>query len=201
MARPGRPRQFDREAALQAAMLAFWERGYHDTSVADLKAAMGGISSASFYAAFGSKEALFQEVVELYRRTCGEVVSAFSAEQLSAPQRLQAGLEKAARMQTNASEHPRGCLTILCLPTCSERYDSVFGVLAEARAEVRSSIHSCIKAGIACGEFRADLDLTGAVTLVHGFLQGLSIQARDGCNLDVLLVGIQELLRGLQSAR
>ena len=68
MAARGRPRGFDRDSALRCAMLLFWERGYEATSISDLTAAMG-INSPSLYAAFGSKEALFRESIELYGRT------------------------------------------------------------------------------------------------------------------------------------
>ena len=75
MARTGRPREFDTEAALEGALLLFWEHGYEATSLTQLKAAMGGISTASFYAAFGSKEALFRAVVTRYLDTHGRVTA------------------------------------------------------------------------------------------------------------------------------
>ena len=61
----GRPRSFDREAALEQALRTFWEHGYDGTSVADLTRAMG-IGPPSLYAAFGDKRTLFEEVVESY---------------------------------------------------------------------------------------------------------------------------------------
>ena len=59
MAGRGRPRSFDRDAALRAAMKTFWERGYEGASMAALTDSMG-INSPSLYAAFGSKEKLFR---------------------------------------------------------------------------------------------------------------------------------------------
>ena len=58
MAQMGRPRSFDRDAAIEQALHLFWQQGYESTSLAQLKDAIaGGITAPSFYAAFGSKEA------------------------------------------------------------------------------------------------------------------------------------------------
>jgi AcrR family transcriptional regulator len=62
MAVIGRPRRFDRDAALEAAMFLFWRKGFAATSMNDLCDAMS-IGSPSLYAAFGSKEALYLEAV------------------------------------------------------------------------------------------------------------------------------------------
>ncbi|MFK4808772.1 TetR/AcrR family transcriptional regulator [Devosia sp. ZW T5_3] len=64
---PGRPRQFDRDAALAAAMRVFWRHGYAGASIGTLIAAMG-ISRATLYASFGDKETLFRKVMDLYER-------------------------------------------------------------------------------------------------------------------------------------
>src|SRR5260370_31472836 len=70
MAVVGRPRGFDRDTALEAAMFLFWRKGFAATSMNDLCDAMG-IGSPSLYAAFGSKEALYLEAVEYYLRAQG----------------------------------------------------------------------------------------------------------------------------------
>src|SRR5260370_36266445 len=62
---PGRPREFDADAALEQAMRLFWLKGYLGTSVSDLTEALG-ISRASLYAAFGSKDELFLAALERY---------------------------------------------------------------------------------------------------------------------------------------
>src|SRR5688572_25410961 len=80
VARRGRPRSFDREEALRRAMEIFWALGYEGATLTDLQEAMGGITAPSFYAAFGSKESLFREAVELYKKTQGAPIAKALAE-------------------------------------------------------------------------------------------------------------------------
>ena len=61
----GRPRTFDRETALDAAVDIFWRHGYEGASIADLTAAMG-VTPPTLYAAFGSKEDLYRQALARY---------------------------------------------------------------------------------------------------------------------------------------
>ena len=70
----GRPREFDREAALAQATRVFWAKGYEAASISDLTKAMG-IGSPSLYAAFGSKEALYAEALQLHREFPDQSIS------------------------------------------------------------------------------------------------------------------------------
>ena len=62
----GRARQFQEEAALEKAMLLFWEKGYEATSLSELTEVMG-LSRSSFYDTFGSKKALFISALNRYQ--------------------------------------------------------------------------------------------------------------------------------------
>ena len=62
-----RPREFDREVALERATCVFWAKGYASTSTEDLLAAMG-IGRQSLYNAFVDKRALYLEALERYKR-------------------------------------------------------------------------------------------------------------------------------------
>ena len=70
----GRPREFDRDTALQSAVDAFWRRGYEATSVADLVAATG-VNRASMYDTFGNKRELFIEVQNLLNTEINPMVA------------------------------------------------------------------------------------------------------------------------------
>lgn len=56
---------YDRDAALDAAMSIFWDKGYHATSLKDLEAALS-MKPGSIYAAFQCKENLYLLALERY---------------------------------------------------------------------------------------------------------------------------------------
>ncbi len=60
-----RPREFDMDQVLDAAMLAFWTHGYEATSLQDLIDATG-LQKGSIYKAFGDKHSLFVTVLRRY---------------------------------------------------------------------------------------------------------------------------------------
>ena len=63
----GRPREFDVEEALAAALKVFWRKGYEAATLSDLTEAMG-VTRPSLYCAFGNKEELFKKALDLYER-------------------------------------------------------------------------------------------------------------------------------------
>lgn len=195
MAQMGRPRSFDRDAAVDQALHLFWQQGYESTSLSQLKAAIGGgISAPSFYAAFGSKEALFQECAERYLSTYAQVTHCLWDTTLAPKQAVERALRQSARMQCERG-HPKGCMVTLAVMSApTPELASVTAPLTRSRAHTRAGIRACVERGIAAGEFGADADAASLTCVFDSFLQGFSPLARDGVSLKVMDAAISRLM-------
>ncbi|HDR9803617.1 MULTISPECIES: TetR/AcrR family transcriptional regulator [Burkholderia cepacia complex] len=180
MAERGRPRSFDKEAALDRAMEVFWRLGYEGASMTDLTAAMG-IASPSLYAAFGSKEALFRQALEHYRATEGQEIWGGVERAASAYDAVQSYLMDTARVFTRRSK-PAGCLIVLSALHPAERSDMVRQTLIGMREGTVDALRERLAQGVATGEISAHANLDAIARYYVTVQQGMSIQARDGAS-------------------
>ncbi len=193
MARTGRPRGFSRDEAVDRAMHLFWRHGYEATSLNQLKRAMGGISPASFYAAFGSKEALFREAVARYLDTHGQVTASLWDEVLAPRGAIEQALRHSARMQTDVA-HPSGCMIILSATGCSPDNAHLEAHLRKARQGNRTAMLGCVERAITSGELGSDTDAIALSTMFDGLLVGFSTQARDGVPVEAMNAAITQAM-------
>ncbi len=185
MARRGRPRGFNREDALRQAMEVFWALGYEGATLIDLQQAMGGITAPSFYAAFGSKEELFREAVELYSKTLGVPMMKALAEEPTARASIEALLQAAVESFCKPGK-PRGCLLVLGAMNSMPANKSVQDHLRGLRARRRKVIQQRLQRGVAEGELPSGLDLSALASFCTTLVDGLAIQARDGATRKAL---------------
>lgn len=194
MAQMGRPRQFDRDAAVITAMHLFWEHGYESTSLSQLKAGLG-ISSPSFYAAFGSKEALFQEAVACYLQSHGRVNDCLWDLALAPRAAIELALRRSAAMQCEAG-HPKGCMVALGVMSASGPSNAaVTAGLSASRQRTRAGLLACVERGIANKELDPATDALALATVFDSFLTGLSTLVRDGATQKKLDAAIGQVLR------
>ncbi|MEU3274849.1 TetR/AcrR family transcriptional regulator [Saccharomonospora sp. NPDC006951] len=189
----GRPRSFDKEAALRTAMELFWRRGYEGVSVAMLTEALG-ITPTSLYAAFGSKGELFDAAIELYE-TQGPSPTDRALLLAGARDAIEGLLRGNADAYTDARTPP-GCMVALSAMNLGAGHEEVGGKLAERRKHDLSKIEARIERGIEEGDLPASLDASVAGAYVQTVLHGLSIQSRDGCSHDRAHAIVDVAMRG-----
>lgn len=112
----GRPRIFDKEQALDAALAVFWRSGYQAASLAELTQAMG-ITKPSLYAAFGNKEQLYLQALERYQQQQLLKHAARLTEEPDLTQALRTFLRSVASMLT-APDLPGGCMVVTSAVAC-----------------------------------------------------------------------------------
>ncbi|MDF3941165.1 TetR/AcrR family transcriptional regulator [Achromobacter denitrificans] len=180
----GRPRAFDRDTALLAAMRTFWTQGYEGTSVQDLATAMG-VNKPSLYATFGCKEEIFREAVELYDRVEGKATSQSLKKAGTAREAVESMLRSNARAYV-VEEGPRGCMIVLSSLLGAPENESVRAFLADNRLQGEATLRERLAQGIAEGDLAASADLDQLAAFYTTVLEGLSIQARDGASIEKL---------------
>jgi AcrR family transcriptional regulator len=182
--RGGRPRAFDPDRALDAAMHLFWEHGYEATSLAMLREAMG-LTPPQIYNAFTDKETLFRKALTRYHET--EI--GFALEALSAP--VSTG-EAVRRLLLGAAEaysrpgKPGGCLFVSGALASSPQAQAIADELKTYRKASEAAIAERLAKGRAMGDLPDGISVEGLAKYLTGIMNGMSIQARDGTSLEEL---------------
>lgn len=188
----GRPRSFDRDAALRAAMKCFWRFGYEGASMAALTEAMG-VNSPSLYAAFGSKEELFREAVSLYLETEDSKGRAILERERTARAAIHAMLRNSVDTMSRPSM-PHGCLLILGDSNASAENAGVRQHLCQRRRDIQAALEQRLKRGIAEGDIPTRTDIKAMAAFYMTVIQGLSLQARDGAARDAMLQVVESAM-------
>jgi AcrR family transcriptional regulator len=190
----GRPRKFDEQAALDAAMRVFWEKGYEGTSLDDLTAAMG-INRSSLYSTFGDKEALFGRVMAHY----GEDPMGYMHEALALPSAravIEALLAGTVEFLADPG-HPRGCLSLQGGLACGTGVESVRQAMIGWRRTALVALQKRLRRAKREGDIGRDLDPTDLARYVLVLLNGLGIQAANGATRAEMQRAVELAIRTL----
>ncbi|WP_111896261.1 TetR/AcrR family transcriptional regulator [Acinetobacter sp. MB5] len=193
MSRTGRPREFNRDKAIDSAMNLFWEKGFESTSLADLRQTLN-LSSASFYAAFGSKKILYAECLNRYMETCGQVTIALDDLSISPRKAIENMLHQTISMQTSTLS-PSGCMAVLSGLNCCDENKEVEQLTKNVRKQTRDAISRCVLRGIESGELPENTNVEVITLMIDCFVKGIAIQARDHVSKDQLLAAADTLLQ------
>jgi len=193
---PGRPLEFDPDAALGAAMHVFWRKGYEHTSMQDLLDAMG-LSKSSLYQAFGGKQALFERCMTHYG---DEMIGGLRAALQTSP----SGLGFIRRFLESVLDEARGvceakgCLVLNTANEFARRNPQI----AQAVAQGLNRFHEVLRAAVMRaqqeGDIEANRDAAMLATYLVSSMSGLKTLSKAGAGESTLQGVIELTLRGLK---
>ncbi|PYE22354.1 TetR family transcriptional regulator [Rhizobium sp. PP-CC-3A-592] len=188
----GRPRLFDRTAALDRAMRVFWDRGYEGATFDELIAVMG-LNPSSFYNAFGSKEALYREAVGAYLTGPG----GFFLKALAGAGSTQdafARLMMATAAAYTDDVSPAGCMISLAgLHDAPDRAD-LRDFMREVRERSRTLMIERLNEGVRNGDLSEKIDVAQIAEFFETVSRGMAVRARDGADRETLeKIGVMAL--------
>ena len=183
LATRGRPREFCPDMALASALKVFWTKGYEGASLTDLTEAMG-ITRPSLYAAFGNKEALFRQALDLYERD----KMAYIGEAMREPTaRAVAEYLLHGAVDTATGGEARGCMGVISTVACQSVEPSIRDDVNHRAEAAKQLIVDRMQAAIDAGEFVVPTEAQAITRYLLAVMQGMSVQAQSGASRSELL--------------
>ncbi|CAL9505708.1 HTH-type transcriptional repressor ComR [Streptomyces sp. enrichment culture] len=179
-----RPRTFDEERALDAAMRTFWEKGYEATSTQDLCEATG-LGRSSVYNTFRSKHDLFERALARYIDTMTSAQVAI----LENPGRTAADRVRdlLARIVENETEYrtegrSMGCLTVNTTVELAARDARVAGILERHTARRLAALQAAMDAGRRDGSITSTRTPESLARFVDAAIGGMRVSGQGGAD-------------------
>lgn len=202
----GRPKVFDREAALDKALTLFWTHGYEGTSLADLVAATGA-KAPTLYAEFVNKEGLFRAAMERYvEKFSAWREAALGDDQLPVDRAIEAYFRATAACFT-VRDSPGGCFFICTSTALSAASAEIATMLQQQHQSQEHVLKDFLLARQQRGELSASVNIPALSRYLSCMLQGMSVRAREGVERDDLesiidtLMAMWPTLTGLCQAK
>lgn len=154
----------------------FWTKGYEGASLSDLTEGMG-ITRPSLYAAFGNKEALFRQALDLYERD----KLAYISEAMREPSaRAVASYLLYGAIETATGGESRGCMGVIASVACQAVERSIRDDINERAEKAKRVIVERMARAINAGEFAVPTDAESITRYLLAIMQGMSVQAQSG---------------------
>ncbi|GAA3059285.1 TetR/AcrR family transcriptional regulator [Streptomyces roseofulvus] len=189
-----RTKEFDPEAALQAALDLFWARGYEATSMADLVEHLG-IGRASIYATFGNKHELYLKAMDRYLETRDPRL----VEELSAPgpalPAVRALVRRFAAEATAEHERLNGCFVTNSAAELAPRDPLVAHRVELSWEQIETLLHAALTRARAQGELPEGRDPRTLSRMLLVLLQGIRVVGKASTDPARVRDAAEEALR------
>jgi len=170
-----RPREFDEDKVLDAAVICFWTRGYEATSVRDLATAMG-ITCASLYNSFGDKRSLFRRALDHYiSKSFADRARRVSA--LPPRQALTAFFDEVID-RSLADPECKGCLLVNSATEVAPHDPELRAAISEVFIRIEEFFRDCVTRGQAEGTIARQQTADDLARLLLGAMVGIRTLVR-----------------------
>ncbi len=170
-----RPREFDEEVVLEAAMQCFWARGYEATSVREL-VEQTGITGASLYNAFGDKRALYERVLDRYVEA--SILDRIRrCETLEPREAISAFFAEIVRRSLEDRQH-KGCMLVNAALDVAPHDPDFQKIVGGVLVRMEAFFLGRVRAGQADGVIALSLPAETLAQHLLGVVMGLRVMAR-----------------------
>lgn len=182
----GRPKVFDREAALDKAMTLFWQHGYEATSMAHLVEATGA-KAPTLYAEFSNKEGLFRAVLDRYiARFAAKHEACLFCEDQTMEAALENYLSAVAQCFTDKST-PSGCFIICTSSVLAASSEDIAETIKSRHAVQEQTLVRFLELRQQKGEIPAERNIRCLAKYLCCIIQGMSVSARENASYEELM--------------
>lgn len=165
--------KYDRDIALGRAVTLFWQRGYTAASMKQIEHALD-MRPGSLYAAFGSKDGLFSEALDLYLRNMLEEMEAHLGRYASVTDGLKSYLRLLASRYAGGSAPPaRACMLVKTLLELNDAQTPLQAKINDMFALIEDTFAAVLEHARRRGEVREDLDCPRMARLIQAQIMGL----------------------------
>ena len=176
--RPGPPKRFDPEEALERARDLFWRRGYDGTGIRELEATLG-IGRKSLYDTYGSKRELYLRALQLYADTViGRICEGLERPGASAMESLERVLERLGRH--HGSDESLGCLLGVAMAQADREDAELAELLRRHLQALEQALERAVGRAQAEGAIRADAAPRDVARHLVALVQGVALLGRVG---------------------
>ena len=190
---PGRPREFDMDAALDGALLLFRERGYHAASLSELGAAMQ-LTPGSIYKAFADKRAIFLAAFGRYVDRRGSDLRKLVDAERTGLDKLRATVRFYAE-SSHGLEGQRGCLVAGSAVALATFDPEVARRVTATLVGVEKFLRDLIRLGQRDGSVPAACDVNGAARAMLCLVQGLRVVGKSGRSRAEMMAVVDRALK------
>lgn len=183
-----RPRTFDEDRAVDAAMRTFWANGYDATTTEDLCVATG-LGRSSIYNTFTSKHELFRRALLRYVETTTASQLAILEDEGRPPlERLRAlfAVVVDGEMDTRRDGRSMGCLTVNTTVELAGRDPEAAEILERDVERRTGALRLVIDAGQRAGEITSGRDPAALARYFNAVIGGVRVAGQGGADRAVL---------------